>query len=623
MPFKLFLMVCLGSVLLGTAPLATFAGNITISIGALDPERRPTLILSGLDPGHYGVQASTNLADWETLYSGSAVDGKITYQHTNAVSFGTRFYRGIVLSNTPPPVLVSLVDSNSLAMGIITPDRGGSLEFTNLAGVRFKFSVGPSNVVDPVAITMQLVTNMTGLPASPETHATVEFHPSGFQFHGAGLLEIEYPTNVPHLMISSFAFNGDGSGFHLTPDVVGSNFVRIPVTHFSSVGAGRWLPTERTKAVTTYVENTKDRMSHDLGAILGRDRQAQLLGAEPDLTVGDQIDSRTREYYDKHLKPFFNEARGDCALARFLTTEILGLERQRQLLGMGGDSSFLASEDSKAWMCNCQQEAITACEEGRISDTTLIRTLLGIERQSQLLGAGEALEACGQGNLADFLDRAQNRDLPCIPEWYGYIEYSDGGSRSWSCSTFHECRSSTATALSLQADVETVEMEDSSWPPFFYSQTWRLRFVPEATGFVVSEGYFSEPVPCGNLIQESWTKGANSGPMEIVVEFVVEDGEVIDFVIETTVHKHLEVKTSSVTTTTFTGCPENPELASSYTTSSKGEVYLAPAAVGIDQITFTKRTPTALEGTAQGWWDNIDAVRMPFSWKFSLRRQDP
>jgi tetratricopeptide (TPR) repeat protein len=82
-----------------------------------------------------------------------------------------------------------------------------------------------------------------------------------------------------------------------------------------------------------------------------------------------------------------------------------------------------------------QAEAIKACEEGKISDQTLMKTLLGAERQSQLLGGGSALEGCGLGSLDDFMEQALTKKLPCAPDWIGFASYKDGGSRDWDCSS--------------------------------------------------------------------------------------------------------------------------------------------------------------------------------------------
>jgi hypothetical protein len=597
--------------------------EFTLSVVGVDSQRRPTLSLTGLTTGRYVLEASTNLSQWFSVTSAPAGIGPLSFVHGEAAQLGTVFYRGLQLPDVS--AVVPQVDSNRVAVGLITMESGGSLILTNESGVRYTFTVGPSNVMDTVAVRMQLVTNFTSFPYPNEMRTAVLFEPSGFEFHGAGLLEISFPTNLPFLKLSSFAFNGDGLGFHLTPDVVSTNRVRIPVTHFSGVGSGLWAASDRTAAVTTFIESTQDRMSQELAGILGRERDRQLLGEEPQTDLAAEIERRQQDYYDNYLKPFFTEAATDCALAQFLTRQVLGIERQSQLIGLenGPASPFLGSATSKAWTCNCLKEAIKACEEGKISDKTLVQTLLGAERQSQLLGGGSALEGCGLGSLDTFMEQALNKKLPCVPEWFGVMSYSDGGSRTWDCSggtAGDTCIASSTAALSFEADVERVELEDESFPPFFTKQTWTLKLFPQASGSFSSDSFSTQKLDCGGTITTTHRKnGANSGPLDLEAVFTFEDGELTEFNIRTLVSGDLAVKTTETSTGVTTPC-DGGGTGSSSSQQFLDTVSLGPESVSIDEVTFTKRTPTALEGSVNGIRINVNGISMPYSWSFSLRR---
>ena len=602
--------------------LPAHGAEFTLSVVGVDSQRRPTLSLTGLTTGWYVLQASTNLSQWFSVTSAPAGTEPLSFVHSEAAQLGTVFYRGLQLPAVS--AVVPQVDSNRVAVGLITMESGGSLVLTNESGVRYTFTVGPSNVMDTVAVRMQLVTNFTSFPYPNELRTAVLFEPSGFEFHGAGLLEISFPTNLPFLKLSSFAFNGDGRGFHLTPDVVSTNRVRIPVTHFSGVGSGLWAATDRTAAVTTFIENTQDRMSQDVAGILGRERDRQLLGEEPQI-VWAEIERRQQDYYDNYLKPFFAEAETDCALAQFLTRQILGIARQSQLLGLenGPTSSFLVSATSKAWTCNCLKEAIKACEEGKISDKTLMRTLLGVERQAQLLGSGGTLEGCGLGSLNTFMEQAINKKLPCVPEWFGVMSYSDGGSRTWDCSggfAGNTCIASSSAALSFEADVERVELEDESFPPFFTKQTWRLKLFPQANGSFSSDSFSTQKLDCGGTITTTHRKnGANSGPLDLEAVFTFEDGELTEFNVQTLISGDLAVKTTETSRGVTTPCDDGG-TGSSDSHIFLDTIFLDPESVSMDEVAFTKRTPIALEGTVNGTRIGLDGIRMPYSWTFSLRR---
>jgi hypothetical protein len=607
------------------------AAEFKLSVAGLDENRRPTLLLSGLEAGQYGLEASTNMTGWFSLFSGIGTDGQLRYQHAEAVNFSRLFYRGVKLPDATVSKVVPQVDSNAVAVAVITPEAGGTLTLTDRGGTKFRFTVAPSNVIESVAVTMQLVTNFTAFPADNAMRSAVLFKPDGFQFQGAGLLEIQYPTNIPSLKISSFAFGGDGSGFFLTPDVISTNVVRIPVTHFSGVGTGLWDPTARTTAVTTHIENTRDRMSQDMAGILGRERDRRLLGAEPQTNLGAEMQLRLKDYFDNYLKPFFVEARKDCALAQFLMREILGTDRQGQLLGItnGPASSFLGSGETEIWICNCQKEALKACEDGKISDGRLIRTVLGIERQAQLLGGSGALEKCGLGSLGDLMEKAMDRKLPCAREWFGLVSYSDGGSRSGDCSSSSEveCHATTTVALTFESDVEDAVMQDESFLPFFSKQTWRLKLIPVATGSFSSESVSTQKLPCGTLTTTSSTSAANSGDMELEAEFVFEDGQLTEFGIRMMTGKSLELKTEQSITDSFTGCegtggsPKTPGFSN--TQQFNHPTFLDPEPALMEDVVFTKRTQTALQGTVQGTRSGLDGIKMPYSWKFSIRRNGP
>ncbi len=599
--------------------------DFRLSLAGVDSQRRPTLSMSGLTAGRYVLQASTNLSQWFSITSAPVGAEPLSFVHPEAAQLGTVYYRGLHQPDDAPAIIPQ-VDSNFVASGLITISNGGTLALTNVDGVRYSFIVGPSNVIDTVAVRMQLVTNFSSFPYSNEMRTAILFEPSGFEFHGAGVLEIVFPTNVPSLKISSFAFGADGQGFHLTPDVVASNRVRIPVTHFSGVGTGLWAPTDRTAAVTTFVNNREDQLAQELAGIIGKERDRLDQGEQPQLDLASELQSREKDYYDNYLKPFFAEAEKDCALAMTLSKKLLGMERQSQLLGLTNSpaASFLGSETAKKWDCNCLNEAIKACKEGQVSDKTLLRTLLGAERMSQLLSGGSALDGCGVGSLDDFMEQALTNKLPCAPDWIGVVSYTDGGSRNWDCSGDGagggSCDAFASVALNFEADVERVTLEDESFPPFFTKQIWRLKLFPEGNGSFSRRSHSSVSVPGGATIETTrQLNGANSGPIDIDVTFTFEDGELTDFVIDTAPNGGLAVNWSEIATGVTSACSDGTGGSSSSHTF-QGSISLTAEGATMEDVTFTRKTTTALEGTVTGIRIGVEGILMPYSWKFSFRR---
>jgi hypothetical protein len=620
---------------------AVGAADLRLSIVALDAERRPTLLLSGLDSGQYALEASTNLVQWSSLVTSPGSTGELRYLHADAPSFRNIYYRGLKLSE-PLARIVPQVDSNYLAVGVVTYQEGGSLSLTNDGGTRFTFTVAPSNVFQSVAISMRLVTNFAAFPYQNEMRTAVQFEPDGFVFHGAGLLEIQFPTNVPHLQLSSFAFDGGGGDFHLVPDRVRTNSVRIPVTHFSVFGTAVWGPTERTSAFNAQADTALSTFQNQAAKALGEERARMLLGGEEtESGVPAEVLKSSEDYYDRYLKSEFEAAGGDCSLFRSLVPRVLGHERQLQLLGVEGAPSFLSSAAAQKAMCNCVNDLIFACEEASISAESFLQGMLGIERQSQLLGLN-TLENCGLGTIQEWISDALAKKLPCLTKWIGTVSYSESGTFSrerttaGADSTALE-RESVSVQYSFEGGVERVELQDDSIPGIFSSETWDLYFFPDASGALSRKRKQETNYQCKDEfgVQQETTSiltvGQGSGSNEAKVHFVFEDGELTAFTILQ--RKGLTIQIPVALQGTRTGCPKKDPITGLLVTQSPVTTFDLTSAssqtfdtdfVPTSQVVFSRKSPTELVGTATGLRQDIvleTAVLVPYTWKFSLRRR--
>lgn len=297
------------NILLIAVLLVLGAGAVADEFRLLTPVFRsphfPTLYLSGASGSNYVIEASTDLIQWSPLFSGTAINNQLLFTDTSAENDSARFYRARLGVNKPFQVRPQ-PNINQVVSALISPDAGGSCSLTNQAGVRYTFEVGPSNVIDPVIVRMILVTNFTAFPDYEDLREAVQFEPEGYQFMGAGRLTIEFPTNVPYLKLSSFAYGTNGEQFHLVPDLVSTNKVTIPVVHFSGVGVSGWSSAERGQMYELYVEQVMDLLSSDVARALGQARQAALLGTEdPEaFQLPPYLSGRTQEIYDLTIKPY-------------------------------------------------------------------------------------------------------------------------------------------------------------------------------------------------------------------------------------------------------------------------------------------------------------------------------
>lgn len=597
---------------------------MTLALTGPDANGRATLVLSGLGTGRYGIQASSDLRSWTEIASGEAANGTLSHPLAEVPGQASTFYRGLQFPAPPGPGVVPQVDPGRVAVGLITPESGGSLSLTDHDGTRFLFTVAPSNVVDSVPITMSLVTNFTTFPGGSSRRSAVVFSPDGFAFHGAGLLEIQYPADIPSLKFSSYAFDGTGSTFHLVPDLVSSNRVRIPVTHFSGVGTAEWEPAGRAVVSVASITDTRARYRNELGAVLARERENALRGAPPQTDVNAELELRARDYYENQLKPAFADADHDCALATFLIREILGIARQSEILGWadGPASGFLGSATWNRWQCRCLEEAQEACRKGTISDRTLVRTVLGLERQFEMLGGDDLLASCGLGSLGEFIEAAQAQAFPCLPDWIGLVTYSDSGTSARDCSnpaTDYTCSEAVSAAQRLEAEVEQVKLSEIN-TPFFTQQTFTLTLRADATAAIATGKDEHQAFDCGASATAQWrTTGTATGTVEIRLNLTFLNGILTTFTAAQMTALPVELNTLHSYRKTL--CEGRPDPDSSSDTASDATHNLFAREVGLGQVTFTESTPTRLVGTAQGAKVGFDGVPQAYRWTFKLRRR--
>lgn len=606
-------------------PTAMKTAAMEVALQWASPDPGPTIVLSGLEPGRYGIQTSTNLADWTELASGEATGGTFRHRQAEAPGRVAAFYRGVRLSTGPGIQVVPEVDPGSIAVSLVTPETGGVLTLTNRSGMRFTFTVGPSNVVATIPISMSLVSRFTSFPGGNSDRAAVVFSPDGFSFPGAGLLEIEYPNPLPALRFSSFAFDGNGNDLHLVPDLVSSNRVRIPVTHFSGVGTASWEPAGRATVSAASPGEARARFQHELGVALANQRQADLLSNGTETDIAAELVSRTEEYYRRQIEPRLEEAERNCTLAKALTREILGIDRQNQLLGWpdGPTAGFMGSARLEKWQCNCLQEAMDACEKGTTSDRTLVRTVLGIARETQLLGGSEdVLSSCGIGSLPEFLGAALDQKLPCLTEWIGLATYTDSGSTTSDCSnpaTSYTCGERGSSAEQFEVEVDQVSKSEIS-TPFFTQETVTLTLRGDAKGAITQHKDEDQRFECGATTSTRWrTAGTDSSAVEVRINLNFLNGKLTTFTAAQMTALPVVLTTSH--SIVKTRCGGEPDPAGSLTTVSFATHNLFAREVSLSQITFTQSGPTEVQGSAKGTKTGLNGVPQTFSWTFNLQRK--
>jgi hypothetical protein len=315
------------------------------------------------------------------------------------------------------PVMVTSTLDDTRAASATIGRAGGAFSATGADGTRYTFTVPPNALPEDTAITMTPIASTTG---APWTEARgVRFAPAGLQFYRYAALQIEPPADL-QVPIDEQVMMGAEAGelFIATPDR--SATPRIQVLHFTDYWFARMtraqLDAQRLRSPTL----ASLALEQQVAAMISVVRQCQLLGG------GDQCDNSAivgvlsdsaiyRSWVDNVVKPLIANAKF-CEDYKNIIRLSLGLERQRQLLGLGEDSSFGESTSSLenispevatlvrntvpfgnvylAAQYTCVKESSQRCNDFGFFDLFVVA--LGLERQAQLLGVPP-----GQGPLND------------------------------------------------------------------------------------------------------------------------------------------------------------------------------------------------------------------------------
>lgn len=403
--------------------LGLLAVGANIARGA-SPNLRVVQPSAGRDPivqvtGDVGqtnvIEASQLVASrlWWPVVSGALTNGALIHVHAGASNLPRLFYRSRVGTPEPPFTITPQLQSNITASALVTP-AGGACRFTAPNGTVYTLNVPGNAVAEGVAVRMTLVTNITGWPLTNSAPSAVRLEPEGLRFFNAAQLEIRYPTNLPPALRTSFASDGNGVDAYLTPDLQFSNRVVIPIAHFSVFGNLRVTPQQAAAMTGRSLANAERRLNQEISSRLIAEREAQLSGQPADPTVFSDIHALQEQFFQNEIARYLKQGFSGCDQASAVIRSALGIERQVQLLG--GSISHQAEIFTGACQALklCTDEAMFTCTNG-LGGPAIVARLLGLERQRQLLGLGPE---CGGGFS---LDNVKD----CMPIWYGTVQYTE------------------------------------------------------------------------------------------------------------------------------------------------------------------------------------------------------
>ena len=279
------------------------------------------------------------------------------------------------------------LDANQRAEALI-PVAGGSLSVTGADGTTYTLEIPGDALITDTTISMQPVTSLTGLPFGGEQTYAVQLMPEGLAFNNFVTLTITPPQELPVDQQIMFGYQADGKDLTLAYPSVDSREIKIKLLHFSGYGVTKGLLADTEPVRRRLGGDAEARLQSAVAAELAAERQRQLLGGDQGSTTVD-FGEYFKQYEEQVIKPRVAAAGESCAAGRLAMQTVLGLERQKQLLGVPDDSGMASIAGLMETVGTvCVKEEYELCAEQHIIHR-MIPVWLGIGRQAQLLGLGE------------------------------------------------------------------------------------------------------------------------------------------------------------------------------------------------------------------------------------------
>ncbi len=330
-------------------------------------------------------------------------------------------YQWVFEQPADPVVVTIAVDSSRKVESLISLD-GGSLTTTGADGTRYTLEIPADALTSETRIGMTPLTSLNGLPfGSGEVYA-VQLEPQGFFFNNFATLTITPSQAIPPDQQILYAYQNSNHELTLAAPVVSSAEVKILIQHFSGYGVTKGLLADVEPVRQRLGGSAEARLQSEMAYHLSRVRQQQLLGSgDPDEDLAAIFKDVFERFEREVVQPRIAAAGESCAAGRLALQTALSFERQKQLLGMGSEDGMSQINDlfQTAGLV-CVKEEYELCAKDHIIHR-MIPVWLGIERQAQLLGAGE-----GDSPLTQEARRLTEQCLRFDLEFYSSATFDAG-----------------------------------------------------------------------------------------------------------------------------------------------------------------------------------------------------
>jgi hypothetical protein len=291
------------------------------------------------------------------------------------------------------PLDAAVALDTARAVSADVPLGGGRIVATGADGTTYTLDVPANGLLAATRITLTPVTQVSNLPFGETASTTigVQFAPEGLKFFSPATLTVRpaAPAAIPIERQLFFGWESTGRALSLVAPDPTSAEIRLAILHFSGVGV------VRSKGFDADIEPVRQRIGGDAEARiqsaaaerLSRARQRQLLGID-DPSDQNLLNDLFAQYERDVVQPRLAAAGTSCAAARLAIQTLIGVERQLQLLGASenGFGRVLAQLPNVSELC--MKEEFEICRDEHVI-TRILPARLGVERQAQLLGLPE------------------------------------------------------------------------------------------------------------------------------------------------------------------------------------------------------------------------------------------
>ena len=284
----------------------------------------------------------------------------------------------------------SVPDSGRAASANLS-ELGGSVTTTGVDGTVFTLEIPQGALAGPETVTLTPVSRIDRFPFSGGLVAGVEIEPLGRTLMLAGTLTIQ-PVSPPHPdRTLPYSYDAGGEDFILYPRDPDSSTIRLPIERLGGYGVGEGGADDAES-------QTAREPAGPLSPYLQRYAR-EVFQKALGLISRDELAARGTQIFHEAFEHFFSSVVSGPGLSTIARKDgtcpiqerrddletLLGIERQRQMLGITSDEDTAALLQELIDLLHvCQQEAFDRCVA--LNDPYEVLWMAQLARQMTLLG---------------------------------------------------------------------------------------------------------------------------------------------------------------------------------------------------------------------------------------------